>query len=121
MTDLLDNYEIKPERGYVNNSGVSFEHRIIGFSEQNGFDQVFFCTEIDPNSGDILEYETVEILPNGQTRFGIFNAEGFRINSTDPSHSNAGKPAKCMWCHESGIQPLFQEQDYLFKGEYFEI
>ena len=111
LSDLLDRYELKPERGYVNNSGVSFEHRIVSFSEQNGFDQVFFCTETDPNTGVILEYETVEILPNGQTRFGIYNAEGFRISNPDPSHSIAGKPAKCMWCHESGIQPLFSEQD----------
>lgn len=111
LTDLLDKYELKNESGYVNNSGVSFEHRLIRFSEQNGFDQVFFCTEIDPNTGAILEYETVEFLPNGQPVFGIYNAEGFRINNTDPSHSIAGKPAKCMWCHESRIQPLFSEQD----------
>ncbi len=111
LTDLLDTYELKAERGYVNKSGVSFEHRIVGFSEQNGFDQVFFCTEIDSITGDILVYETVEILPNGQTRFGIYNAEGFRLNNTDPNQSIAGKPAKCMWCHESGIQPLFEEQD----------
>ena len=111
LSDLLDKYDLKNERGYVNNSGVSFEHRIISFSEQNGFDQVFFCTEIDPNTGTILEYETVEILPNGQVLFGIYNAEGFRISNTDPAHSKAGKPAKCMWCHESRIQPLFSEQD----------
>ena len=111
LTDLLDRYDLKEERGYVNNSGVSFENRIISFSEQNGFDQVFFCTETDPQTGAILEYETVEILPNGQPVFGIYNANGFRISSTDPAHSVAGKPAKCMWCHESGIQPLFSEQD----------
>ena len=111
LSDLLDKYELKEERGYVNNSGVSFEHRIISFSEQNGLDQVFFCTEIDTDTGDVLAYETVEILANGQIRFGIYDADGIRINNADPLHSNAGKPAKCMWCHESGIQPLFSVQN----------
>ncbi len=111
LSDLLDSYTLIPERGFVNNSGVSFESRIISFSEQNGLNQLFFCTEIDPNTNEILEYETVDLMPNGQVRFGIYDKNGFRINNTAPTHSNAGKPAKCMWCHESGIQPLFSEQD----------
>lgn len=111
LSDILENYELKPEKGHVNNSGVSYETRIISFSEQNGLNQIFFCTEIDPETEEILEYETVDLMPNGQVRFGIYDKNGFRINHTDPLHSNAGKPAKCMWCHESEIQPLFSEQN----------
>jgi hypothetical protein len=111
LSDLLDSYELGQDRGYVNNSGVSFEHRIISFSEQIGFNQLFFCTEVDPETQEILEYETVDLMANGQIRFGIYDKDGYRANSTDPLHSNAGKPAKCMWCHESKIQPLFSEQD----------
>ena len=111
LSDLLDAYDLNSEKGYVNQSGVSFEHRAIGFSDQDGFGQVFFCTEIDPETSEILEYETVELMSNGQPRFGIYNKDGIRINNTAPLHSNAGKPAKCMWCHESGIQPLFSEQE----------
>ncbi len=110
LSDILSNYTLKPDKGYVNNSGVSFEHRIIAFSEQEGFNQLFFCEEIDPETGNTLEFETVELMPNGQIRFGIFDKNGIRQNGTDPTHSIAGKPAKCMWCHESGIQPLFSQQ-----------
>ncbi len=111
LSDLIEQYNLNPERGYVNNSGVSFEDRIISFSEQNGFNQLFFCTEVDPITGEIIEYETVDLMPNGQTRFGIYNKDGVRVSHTDPNHSFAGKPAKCMWCHESSIQPLFTEQE----------
>jgi len=111
LSDLLDAYDLNSERGYVNQSGVSFENRIIGFSEQNGFNQVFFCTEIDPETNEVLEYETVDLMQNGQPRFGVFDKNGNRINNTDPLHSNAGKPAKCIWCHESNIQPLFSVQN----------
>jgi len=111
LNNLLSNYTLKSEKGYVNNSDVSLEHRIISFSEQRGFNQLFLSTETDPVTGNDLEFETVEILHNGQLRFGIFDQNGNRKNNADPTHSNAGKPAKCMWCHESSIQPLFSEQN----------
>lgn len=107
LTEVLNPYTLLPQKGYVDNSGVSLEHRIIQFSEQTGFKQVFLSEEIDPVSGEIYEYETIELLANGQLRFGIFDTEGNRKNNADAAHSNAGKPAKCMWCHESNIQPLF--------------
>jgi hypothetical protein len=108
---VLNNYTLLPQKGYVNNSEVSLEDRIIQFSEQNGFNQVFLTKEVDPITGEIYEYETLELLPNGQLRFGIFDANGNRENNADASHSAAGKPAKCLWCHESGIQQMFQPQD----------
>ncbi len=87
------------------------EHRIIRFSEQSGFNQLFLSEEVDPVSGEIYEYETIELLPNGQLRFGIFDTEGNRKNNADATHSNAGKPAKCMWCHESNINQMFTPQN----------
>lgn len=110
LEDLLSNYALQPEKGYVNNSNVSFEHRIIQFSEQIGFNQVFLSEEINPTTQEVYEYETIELLPNGQLRFGIFDASGNRKNGADPSHSAAGKPAKCMWCHESTINQMFTPQ-----------
>ncbi|VXC18854.1 conserved exported hypothetical protein [Flavobacterium sp. 9AF] len=110
LNEILNQYNLLPEKGYVNNSGVSLEHRIIQFSEQNGFNQLFFCQEINPITGVVYEYETIELLTNGQLRFGIFDQNGIRKNSVDAEHSNAGKPAKCMWCHESNIQQMYTPQ-----------
>lgn len=111
LNEVLNQYTLLPQKGYVNNSAVSLEHRIIQFSEQNGFNQVFLSEEISPTTGEIFEYETIELLPNGQLRFGIFDVNGNRKPSADASHSNAGKPAKCMWCHESTINTLFTPQN----------
>lgn len=111
---VLSQYTFKPKKGYVNNSSVSLEHRIIQFSEQNGFNQLFVSKEVDSITQEIYEYETIELLSNGQLRFGIFDVNGNRKNSADALHSNAGKPAKCMWCHESTINQMFTPQnDYL--------
>lgn len=111
LDEILNQYTLLPQKGYVNNSSVSLEHRIIRFSEQNGFNQVFLSEEVDPVSGEIYEYETIELLPNGQLRFGIFDTNGNRKNNADATHSNAGKPAKCMWCHESTINQMFTPQN----------
>lgn len=111
LDEVLNKYTLLPQKGYINNSEVSLEHRIIQFSEQNGFNQVFLSEEIDPVSGEIYEYETIELLSNGQLRFGIFDINGDRKNNANPLHSNAGKPAKCMWCHESSIQQMYSVQN----------
>ena len=111
LNEILNKYTLLPQKGYVNNSGVSLEHRIIQFSDQNGFNQVFLSEEVDPITGEIYEYETIELLPNGQLRFGIFDVNGNRINNVNSTHSNAGKPAKCMWCHESVINQMFTPQN----------
>lgn len=111
LDEVLSKYTLLPQKGYVNNSGVSLEHRIIRFSEQIGFNQLFFCQEIDPITQVVYEYETIELLNNGQLRFGIFDQNGIRKNSVDSSHTNAGKPAKCMWCHESTIQQMYLSQN----------
>ena len=113
LEDILNNYEFLPEQGYVNNSTISLEHRIINFSEQIELNQLFLSKEIDSITGEIYEYETIELLPNGQIRFGIYDAFGVRITAANPNHTNAGKPAKCMWCHESSINPLFNPQNDL--------
>lgn len=111
LSTLLNKYTLKPESGYINDSSVSLEHRIISFSEQNELNQFFISIETDSENRTIFEYETIEILPNGQLRFGIFDENGFRKNNASPLHTNAGKPAKCMWCHESSILPIFSSQN----------
>jgi len=110
LDGLLAQYELSESKGYVNNSAVSYEHRIIRFSEQQRLKQIFITSEVDSITGQIFEFETIDIMPNGQLRYAVFDANGTRINNANPTHSNAGKPAKCMWCHESIIQPLFTAQ-----------
>lgn len=110
LDELLSKYQLKPETGYVNRSSVSLVHRSIQFSEQNGMNQLLMVIETDSVTGQIFEYETIEIMPNAQLRFGVFDANGNRINASDATHTSAGKPAKCMWCHESKISQMFRPQ-----------
>lgn len=111
LDEILSNYELNPSKGYVNNSTVSLKHRVIEYSNQEGLNQLFVSTEIDPQNNGTVEFETIEIMENGQLKFGVFDSNGNRINVANNEHTNAGKPAKCMWCHESNINQLFTPQN----------
>lgn len=111
LSDVLANYQLELEKGYVSNSAVSSQHRVISFSKQVGLRQLFLSVEIDSFSNKILEFETIEIMENGHLRYGVFDKDSNRLNVSDPKFSAAGKPAKCMWCHESKISPLFTIQN----------
>ena len=111
MSDLIKKYVFAEKKGFINESSVSPKNRILSFSNQLKFNQLFITEEVDKNTGEILEYETFDLMDNGQLRFGIYNVDGDLINSASPMVSNAGKPAKCIWCHESKIQPIFSNQN----------
>jgi hypothetical protein len=111
LNEILNNYTFLPEQGYINNSSIALKHRIISFSEQSGLKQVFISEEVDSITGEVYEYETIELLNNGQVRFGIYDQNGNRIPVANSEHTNAGKPGKCLWCHESSINPMFNSQD----------
>jgi hypothetical protein len=51
--------------------------------------------------------EAFNYMDNGQPRFVIYDLQGNLYVPNDPLKHKAGKPAKCMWCHESKMQPLF--------------
>jgi hypothetical protein len=48
-------------------------------------------------------------MPNGQLRFAIYDKKGQLENASPSKFSEAGKPAKCQWCHESQVMPLYKD------------
>ena len=54
------------------------------------------------------DYEVFDFMENGQPRFAIYDENGKLKSSADPILGKGGKPSKCMWCHESNIQPSFK-------------
>lgn len=97
----------------VTRSTVAHHHRRIEFNRDtvNIQNAGFVAVE---GSGDLIAhtfipeaYEVFDIMPNGQLRFGIYGADGKLIVGSPRRLGKAGKPAKCLWCHEIEITPLF--------------
>ncbi|MEO0310825.1 MAG: hypothetical protein RIQ89_482 [Bacteroidota bacterium] len=70
-------------------------------------DSYFIAEELD-DSAQTMEFEVMDFLPNTQPRFMIYNKQGLLVSAANSAITSAGKPGKCMWCHESKAQPLFE-------------
>ena len=114
----------------VLNSTVAFHNRILYLSAEKTINkQAYYAIE---GNGSVLDnsfvpeaFETFDIMENGQLRFAIFNSNGDLISASNPKLGNAGKPSKCIWCHEISLSPLFKETpdvlNYITKNEFTTI
>lgn len=96
----------------VTSSGVTKENRLVSIHVGNRIDDIAFMAEVgegDPQKGKFkpTEIEVFDVMKNGQLRFAIYDDKGRLKSSSNPKHSIAGKPSKCLWCHESSIQELY--------------
>jgi hypothetical protein len=98
----------------VINSGVAKHHRLLKYKTNSEFpgDWAFIAEEkaaLDSKAPSA--FEAFDIMPNGQLRFAVYDSAGALVSGSPSSLGAAGKPAKCMWCHEINILPLFTKND----------
>jgi len=96
----------------LTNSTISKGDRLITFRISGDVEDIFFLAEegtgsIEEGTFITSEYEVITFMPNSQPRFALYDVMGKLKDAADTSLTLAGKPGKCMWCHESKIQPLF--------------
>lgn len=96
----------------ITTSGIAKGHRHIQFSRDTALFQYGFVGIEGRGSipGGTFEeelYECFDVMPNGQLRFVIYDASGNLSAGTPEFIGGAGKPLKCLWCHETSIQQLF--------------
>lgn len=125
LFDLKSQYTFDTLTAYINNSSISKIDREIQYSiHNNTTKRAFISSERDTITGEIQEFETVEVMTNGLSRFALYDTQGRLKAEGDESVTRAGKPGKCMWCHESGIQPLFRKQidikNYMPAGDFLD-
>jgi hypothetical protein len=63
---------------------------------------------IADNSFSKTDIETIDFMPNGQLRFGIYDSQGNPTMAASSELTAAGKPSKCLWCHEIRLQDPFK-------------
>ncbi|MEO6167369.1 MAG: hypothetical protein ABIO46_05910 [Chitinophagales bacterium] len=101
----------------ITNSAVATDDRLIHMPAATTPSAIAFYSategtgKIADSSFSVEAYETLELMPNGQLRFAIYDLQGKLETSADALISAAGKPGKCMWCHESNVQTLLNEMD----------
>lgn len=96
----------------VKNSNVTKGERVLKFKmTENPLEFAFFAEEgrgsFENGDFQASEFETLDVMPNGQLRFAVYDKNGNLLPGTSPEFGSAGKPGKCLWCHESALQNLF--------------
>jgi hypothetical protein len=97
----------------ITESTVSIVDRLISMNDSSNksFGDHFIAYEgfLDTadQSFELKEYEVFDIMPNGQMRFAIYGLDGKLKTAADEVYSLGGKPSKCVWCHETNINPNF--------------
>jgi hypothetical protein len=105
-------YDFQQKRLLVVNSSISSVDRLIEIAEAEVFSEI---AHIGSESGmpftagnfEPKEFEVLDLMSNGFMRFGIYGINGRLKSFANEEFTSAGRPAKCAWCHEQSILPLF--------------
>lgn len=98
-------YQFGAKTAAIVESGVARGHRLIEMTEAAGAKDVAFIAHegsgsIPEGTFDSHEVELLDFMANGQLRVAIYDRDGRLKDSATPELTAAGKPAKCLWCHE---------------------
>lgn len=113
LNRFTSSYSFLQKRAAIIESAVAFKERLIQMpnSTQSITSLGYWAEELvgslKDSSHKTVENEVMDIMSNGQLRFGIYDTNGIRINGADGRFSSGGKPVKCLWCHEVNIQQGF--------------
>ena len=96
----------------LSKSGVARQQRLIRYAKPQTYSRLAFVGEegsgqFEDNSFSPLGHETIDLMPNGQLRFGIYDKAGNLKAAADTVYTLGGKPGKCQWCHEKSVLPLY--------------
>ena len=94
-------------------SGVAHGNRLIEVGTGDGVNSVAFVAfegtgSLRDHTFEKEDIETLDVMENGQLRFGLYDLQGYLKEATTPALTDAGKPSKCLWCHEINLQPPFK-------------
>jgi hypothetical protein len=122
LDDFKASYTFHEQKAAVLISSIAKGHRLIEVSEADRFGQIaFMATEGTGSIADgnfaAREFEAMDFMPNGQPRFALYDIDGNLKSVADSSLTAAGKPVKCLWCHEIRLLPPFDD-DHTLDGYY---
>lgn len=94
-------------------SGIAKGNRLVEVGPGGRIGDIFFVAfegtgSIADGSFRKAELETLDFMPNGQLRFALYDLAGHQKLGTTSELTAAGKPSKCLWCHEIGLQQAYR-------------
>ena len=93
-------------------SAVSHGNRLIEVAEAASAADIAFVAQeglgsISLGTFMVEEHELLDVMANGQLRFALYGADGALKPAASSTRTEAGKPGKCLWCHEIALSRPF--------------
>jgi len=112
FSQFLASHSFGPRQIAVVESGVAHGNRLIDVGTGGSISAIAFVAyeghgALKDASFRKQDVETLEFMPNGQLHFGLYDLSGHLKTATTPELTKAGKPSKCLWCHEINLNPPF--------------
>lgn len=109
---------IQPKMFPVVHSSIANGNRLLTYRTGKMMSDFAFIAEegrgrVEFGNFKTTEYEVIDVMANGQLRFAIYDHLGNLEAATPIAMGEAGKPGKCMWCHESVFQPLYSSTHHV--------
>jgi hypothetical protein len=106
-------HSFAPRQVAIVESAVAHGNRLIEVGQGEGIDSVVFVAfegtgSLRNQTFQKTDIETLDVMDNGQLRFGLYDLDGHLKETTTRALTAAGKPSKCLWCHEINVQPPFK-------------
>jgi hypothetical protein len=107
------NRAFAPERVAVVESAVSHGDRLLEIGEGPSVANIAFIAHegtgsISQDTFVAEERELLDVMANGQLRFALYGADGALEPAANHTLTPAGKPGKCLWCHETHLLRPFK-------------
>jgi hypothetical protein len=102
-----------PKQMAIVESAVARGSRLIEVGKGDRIDSVAFVAfegagSLKDHTFQKADIETLDLMENGQLRFGLYDLEGHLKGAATPALTAAGKPSKCLWCHEINLLPPYK-------------
>jgi hypothetical protein len=106
-------YRFDAKRVAVVESGIAHGHRLVEIAAGATFGEIAFVAyegrgSLVDGSFEPAEIETLSLMDNGQLRFALYDLDGKPKAAATAALTDAGKPSKCLWCHELGLHTPFE-------------
>jgi hypothetical protein len=120
LTNAATDYEqarakqaFAPQHVAIVESGVSHGNRLLEIAQGPAIADIAFIAHEGTGSlsqGTFLagERELLDVMPNGQLRFAMYGSDGALKPAASRTVTGAGKPSKCLWCHETHLLRPFE-------------
>ncbi len=104
--------EFDPKQVAIVESSVAFGNRLVEVALSSEAEDIAFVAHegagsLAEGTLRVVEHELLEVMANGQLRFALYDLGGALKLAAGEELTAAGKPSKCLWCHETELSRPF--------------